>query len=414
MAHRELRLTDEAVAKLPFADGERGMYIVRDSEIPGFRLIVNRNTKRYVFQSENRIAGKRSAIYRRIGDPAHVPISEARGRARDEQARQERLTNPDAKAGMTFGAAWEAYEKALGKPRGKKPPASPRTVADYRQKFGTHLKDAFGKVALRDLRRADVEAVHERLTKEAGPYCANGTCRVGSAIYRHAALGLEVPDLPPLNPFRSYNLFNEEKSRQTGLSRQQLSAWFVKTLEIDNPIRREYWFVAALTGIRRNEIAAMQWVHVAADHIAIPTPKGGTSRAFKIPLTKALARSLKRLRRAAQVAGFENSPWVFPALSESGHISEPREDELGASPHALRHTFISLAPAAGVSELHAKLLTNHSVGSGDVHRSYMTVAAMFEQLAAEGEKMASFLVKAMGKGAERRLEQRLKEQLAPR
>src|SRR6185312_13831983 len=111
MAHRELRLTDEAVAKLPFATGERGMYIVRDTDIPGFRLIVNRSTKRYVFQSENRIAGRRSAVYQRIGDPAHVPISEARGRARDEQARQERLTKPDAKAGTTLGDAWLEYKK---------------------------------------------------------------------------------------------------------------------------------------------------------------------------------------------------------------------------------------------------------------------------------------------------------------
>ena len=94
------------------------------------------------------------------------------------------------------------------KARLEKKKRSDRTIADYRQKFGAHLAPTFGRVALRDITRADVVRLHDRLTSEVGPYAANGVCRVGHAIYRHAALGMEVPELSPLNPFRAYDLHN--------------------------------------------------------------------------------------------------------------------------------------------------------------------------------------------------------------
>jgi hypothetical protein len=46
--HKSIYLTDEAVAALPYARGERGVYVVRDTGITGFRCIVNRNGRRLV------------------------------------------------------------------------------------------------------------------------------------------------------------------------------------------------------------------------------------------------------------------------------------------------------------------------------------------------------------------------------
>ena len=80
-AHKSIYLTDGSVAALPYARGERGVYVARDTEIIGFRCIVNRSSKRLVYQGELREGGKRRTVYTRLGDPTHVKVSEARARA---------------------------------------------------------------------------------------------------------------------------------------------------------------------------------------------------------------------------------------------------------------------------------------------------------------------------------------------
>ena len=116
----------------------------------GFRCIVNRSSKRLVYQGELREGGKRHTVYKRLGDPEHVKVGEARARALEELARLARLTDSDAKAGITFGQAWddpnEGYKARLAKKK-----RSERTIADYQQKFTAHLEPTFGKVALRDI-----------------------------------------------------------------------------------------------------------------------------------------------------------------------------------------------------------------------------------------------------------------------
>ena len=387
-------------------------YIARDSDIAGFRLIVNRNSKRFVYQSEMREGGKRRAIYKKLGDPQHVSADEARARALDEQARLLRISDPDAAAGTTFADAWTSY-----KARMERKQSSPRTIADYEQKFKAHLEPSFGKRALRDIRRADVVSFHERLTREVGPYAANGVCRVAHAIYRHAALALEVPDLPALNPFRAYDLFNAEKPRQTGLSEKELPAWFAKIVALDNPIMREVWVLTALTGLRRSDVLTMRWEHVHKKdgYIEIPAPKGGEERAFKCPLTKPMIGSLERVRLAGE-AMCDNDrckPWVFPSVaSRSGHIEEVKNGKLDHSPHALRHSFRNFCAGAGVSTTHSRILMNHKL-SADVHSEYMTVDAMFEQLREASEIVSTYILQHLGKKAEQQLNRRLKEQLTP-
>jgi integrase len=414
---KTIRLTDESVAALPFASGTSGVYVVRDSETTGFRCIINRNSKRLVYQGELREAGKRRTVYKRLGDPEHVKVAEARARALEEMARLTRLTDPDAKAGTTFGQAWddpiEGYKAGLAKHE-----RSDRTITDYQQKFTAHLEPTFGKVALRDITRSDVVRLHKRLTDEGHPYAANSTCRVGHAIYRHAALGLEVPGLNPLNPFRAYKLFNKEEARQTGMSERDLSGWFGKVVAMDNPVMRELWVMTMLTGLRRNDLCTMQWANVNLDesYVEIPSPKGGEARAFRCPLTPPMIKSLERVRRAgkSQCDTEQCKPWIFPSTaSKTGHIVEPKNKTLGTSPHALRHSFRGFCEGAKVSTVHSKLLMNHKI-SKEVHDSYMTMGAMFDQLREASESVSTYILKHLPKGAERDLERRLREQLKPR
>jgi hypothetical protein len=70
--------------------------------------------------------------------------------------------------------------------------------------------------------------------------------------------------------------------------------------------------------------------------------------------------------------------WVFPAGSESGHLAETTEDrnELSKWGNDLRQTFRTIATAAGISEIDAKLLMNHSIPG--VNAGYITRHKLLE------------------------------------
>jgi hypothetical protein len=53
---------------------------------------------------------------------------------------------------------------------------------------------------------------------------------------------------------------------------------------------------------------------------------------------------------------------------------------------------------------------NHKI-SKDVHESYMTLGAMFDQLREASEAVSAFILRHL-RGAEKQLERRLREQLA--
>ena len=87
---------------------------------------------------------------------------------------------------------------------------------------------------------------------------------------------------------------------------------------------------------------------------------------------------------------YSDSPWVFPANSRSGHIAEPKEKGL-PSPHALRHTYATVANAAGIGVYDLKLLMNHSLPRGDVTSGYLNPDV--EQLRKSQRMVTAELVK---------------------
>src|SRR5947209_669175 len=106
--------TDEIIAALPFAPSAKG-YIARDSKLTGFACQVGLRTKRLVFRTEIRQGRHRQVVYRRLGDPTHLKVDEARAQALEELARATRISKPEARAGTTMAEAWAAYLQRLQK-----------------------------------------------------------------------------------------------------------------------------------------------------------------------------------------------------------------------------------------------------------------------------------------------------------
>ena len=112
-------------------------------------------------------------------------------------------------------------------------------------------------------------------------------------------------------------------------------------------------------------------------HVA--RPRGGSKRAFDIPLSREMILCLARaIRFGREMYPMQAREWVFPAGSESGHLAETTEDrnELSKWGNDLRQTFRTIATAAGISEIDAKLLMNHSIPG--VNAGYITRHKLLE------------------------------------
>ena len=299
MATQRLLISDATVARLPYATDESG-YIARDRKVGGFHVRVGQTTKTYRLQMDVREGGRRITRSFPLGKHPHTKADAARAKALDiigRRARDEPLAGSTDRSAMILTDAWRSYEALL-----KKKNRSAGTIADYRDKFERHLKRFHG-TPLRAITRAAVVALHSEVTASSGPYAANGTMRIGHAIFNHAAKDLEVPALPTLNPFRGRNLLNEETPRETGMGTRDLPRWWSQLQGLSNPIMQELHLMTLLTGLRRNEVASMRWEHVDVRNrcITIPSPKGGRARAFKAPLTRPMLRALWRARRAGRI-----------------------------------------------------------------------------------------------------------------
>ena len=89
--------------------------------------------------------------------------------------------------------------------------------------------------------------------------------------------------------------------------------------------------------------------------------------------------------------------WIFPADSESGHLAETKKDReiLSKWGNALRQTFRTIATAAGVSEIDAKLLMNPAIPS--VNAGYITRHKLLENhLRSQQQAISSAVFTALG------------------
>lgn len=122
-------------------------------------------------------------------------------------------------------------------------------------------------------------------------------------------------------------------------------------------------------------------------------PKGGPSKAFRVPLSSAVAEILRR-RRAENELLFPGCSLAFPTAERDGratHVKNAEEDALrafGYFPHAARHTFASACEEAGLSVLATKLLLNHR--DRTITEGYQKL--FMDHLRGELERVTAFLL----------------------
>jgi integrase len=392
MADIRILLTDKTIAQLPTPDD--GWYLARDTELKGFFVVVGKRKRTFTVQGDLRKGGKRASSIRvSIGDTRDMSTRTARATAKEYLAQISQGQHPKAaqqngqcgvgensentasSADITLRQAWQRYLNAHLLRKGR----SEKTINGYRD----HVERIFAEwleTPLLELATdpARVAKKHDDVTKENGPYIANGAMRTLRAIYNHARKTNKK--LPSDNPADAVD-WNEEKRRDTGMGASDLKEWFLELAALDNPVRREFHFFTLLSGSRPAALQEIKPGHIDFRRrtLHVPKPKGGSKRAFDIPLSREMILCLVRtIRFGREMYPSRAKEWVFPADSASGHLAETKEDrdELSKWGNDLRQTFRTIATAAGVSDIDAKLLMNHSIPG--VNAGYITRHKLLE------------------------------------
>lgn len=410
MADIRLLLNDKAIARLP--NPASAWYLARDTELKGFFVVVGKRKKTFTVQGDLRRAGKRASTIRvAIGDAGEVSTRTARATARDYLLQISRGQHPNTKkrakdvsvelgaaavqlSGVTLRVAWERYRDAHMVRKGR----SEGTIESYRD----HVERIFIEwldTPLKDLADdpAQVAKKHDAITRDNGPYIANGSMRTLRAIYNHARKTNR--ELPADNPVNAID-WNGEKRRDTAMGATDLEGWFVQLASMDNPIRREFHLFTLLSGCRPAALKEVKPEHIDLRRrvLHIPKPKGGSKRAFDIPLSREMILCLNRALRFGRVIyPAEAAKWVFPATSALGHLVEQKEgrDMLSKWGNDLRQSYRTLATMAGVSEFDARLLMNHAVPG--VNAGYITRHKLLEDhLRSQQQAISSVVFAALG------------------
>jgi hypothetical protein len=294
---------------------------------------------------------------------------------------------------ITLRQAWARYRDAhlVRKRRSK------RTIDGYRD----HVERIFASwldLPLRELGLDpdNVAVRHDDITKDHGPYIANGSMRTLRAIYKHARR--RHRSLPE-NPVDAVD-WNSEKRRETGMGIGDLKGWFTELAAFDNPIRREFHLFTLLSGSRPAALQVTKPEHIDFRRrvLHIEKPKGGAERAFDIPLSREMILCLVRaIRFGRQMYPSQAAEWIFPANSASGHLAEHKEDRTVLSKwgNDLRQSFRTIAVPAGVANFVAMLLMNHALPG--VNAKYLVRNKLLEDyLRRQQQRISSTIFQSLG------------------
>ena len=398
MSELKATLNDKMIVRLAAADS--GQYIVRDADLAGFFLVVGKRKKTFTVQADFWKDGTRRSKRVAIGTSDDLSTRDARLKAKAELAKiasgayaeEPKSVDATPTADITLRQAWERYKLALVRKN-----RSDGTINGYGDHVERYLKDWLDK-PLKELgdNPGLISERHDRLTEDAGPYAANGCMRTLRAIYNHARRS--VRGLPPENPVMAVD-WNEENRRDVAMGDMDLPAWFQEAGRMRNPIRREFHLFTLLSGSRPTALKVAKIADLSSRNrnLHIPAPKGGSKKAFDIPLSREMIRCLVRAIRASRMLHPEAAKtWIFAADSVEGHIIEQKEDRtttLSKWGNDLRHTYRTVGQAAGLSSVDMHLLMNHSLKK-DVNTGYITRSKLHDHLRASQQTLSTYIAKA--------------------
>ena len=317
-----------------------------DRDLAGFGVRVYATGRKvYVVQSRGPWGPKRVTL----GRHGKMSCDEARKQAALVIDRIKRGEEPEPKppeAELTVAGLAERFMRDHVGTRCK-----PDTARTYRSLLENHIEPALGGMALEEVGRAEVAALHHGL--RATPSVANAVLGLLSKMFKMA----EAWDLLPAgsNPCRAERRFRTRK-RERFLTQEEFRRLgrALRDLEAEGkawPAAIAAIRLLALTGCRRSEILDLRWDDVdrTVGELRLRDAKAGPRM---VPLTAPARKVLEEVPRSP------DNPWVIPSRygknrlrSLSYYWGAVREraglDDVRI--HDLRHSYASRALALGES-----------------------------------------------------------------
>jgi integrase len=375
-------------------------YAVRDAAVTGLMVVVNAQSKSYAVQRDlwRGTRGRRhlvKTVRHHIGRVDEMSLDDARTAAQEVVAKIKRGIDPGAPEGTprdaetwTVGQLWAHYADDLATRE-----AAERTVADFREVLDDHLPDWRG-LPLNELRRSMCRERHRELSQRTGKVVANRALQSLRAAYNFALRAVDDPDALPDNPVTAVT-FNKERRREAVIMPDDLPDWWRRVQGLPNPLRVEMHTLGLLSGLRPSNLVGLQreWLRLGDSAITIPAASMKSRRQFDLPLSE---RMLACVRRAITIgdALHPGTPWLFPTRNRAGDRMQTQVWKERVLPsetgHILRHTYRTLAHAAGVSQIDTQLLMDHKVPG--VTGRYLHDRALFNHLCDCQEKVSAYIL----------------------
>jgi integrase len=350
-----LNLTEARIRELPLGSG-----IHRDTKVKGLMVICHKTTRSYAVQGDVRRNGRHVRTVRvKIDRCDRIGLREARNRAKALMSQIQSGVDPTegpAETGITL-------ERALDAHLSEKPHRA-RTVEGYKYHLDTYLRH-WKKRAIADISRQMVRNLYADLKRKHGDTTAASAMRTLRAVINTA---MRIDETLAGNPVAALHVPSTKRRKVLPLD---LGEWW-EQVEGLNPLRRDLHLAMLLTGARRSSILQVKRADVDLEGRVLTFSHMKTSdEPMLFPMGPRLTDALwERLRTDAPL----QSEWLWPSpTSRSGHVEEPREEDL-PSPHEYRHHARTLLIAAGVPYAESALLLGQKLpgaSGGYVHQAHL-------------------------------------------
>ena len=414
---RKSRLLDEEriEALREFADDDAGLLgYFPDSKVFGLSIFLGAKSTVWRFRQQSRSKGKRSSVFKTLGNWPAMDVDEARKQALIYSGAVAAGTAaPGRRTAMPFCTAFENYLshlKAQAEAKGK----PPRWWLNASKLSEVHIMPQWDGWTLAEM-SANPRAVktwHAKLSKTI-PTTADHCARLIRACYREEAR-LDRTLNPAASPTSGIRLGKVRVSKAV-LDFPDFAAWRKAWDAIENPVHKGYHLAALLTGSRPTELAMIceSDIDLEARRMIIRNAKAGND--ISLPITGEIAFALamainappqtitmKGLRgmKRGEVRVIERKKLhheiaapdlVFPGVRQAGHRSG-----LPVSGNALRHTFRSIAVSLEISEMLISFLMGHSLQGVSAKYTNELMIANSEALRAAQEKISRRIFELLG------------------
>ena len=336
----KLRFTKAAIDALT-APENAARSVFYDDKVRGLLIMVAPRTKTFYLLRKHQ--GKTERIL--LGRYPDTTIEQARTRASQINSELDSGLNRNEvkrnrRAELTLDNLHRTYMERHALARNRRPE---NAISNYRL-YLSH----WGTKKLSDIKRADVQLHIAKLAKDISPATANIALALLRAMFNRAIDWEIFNDKNPTANIPKY----PELSRDRFLYGDELKRFLEALTSLQNQTMQDFFMMLLATGARKSNVLSMSWNDINFGNAIWRVPDTKNGEPYQVALTPTSLEILSRRK-------FENdSKWVFPAESKTGHLQEPKKAWAkiievakieNLRMHDLRRTFGSFMAAQGAS-----------------------------------------------------------------